>query len=246
MSFTAADVRATGYAMPIHAPSFTNRPVWLPNRPALTVTYRTDAARARRIGPEPLEIDDPLVSLTFLQMDGQGIGSYGEFARSIACRYGGERLSFRPLMVTDHVTAILSGREILGLPKKYGRSRLEHRGNSTIGTLLMDGVLVAQAAMTYKYAELSLATARQALATPGVVLKIMPDELGRLRSAELIRISYSDLEVAEAWEGPGSLNLFSHHQAPVADLPVREMVAVRYTVCDCRLLTGERIFDYCG
>lgn len=244
LRLTAETVRSIGYSMPIHSPSFTNSPVWLRDRPALTITYRTDPERIRAIVPEPLEIDDPLVSLTFLHMAGQGIGDYYEFAQSISCSYEGERLSFRPLMIAENVTAIISGREILGLPKKHGYPLLEQKGNSFVGTLRMDDILVAQASMTYKYAEWDIDAAEAALNIPGVVLKIIPDEIGNVRSAELIKISYSDLTVKEAWSGPGSVNLFANHLAPLADLPVKEIVAVRHTVCDCKLLPGQLLFDY--
>jgi hypothetical protein len=75
--------------------------------------------------PEPLVIKDPLVSLAFLYMVAPGIGDYYEFSQIISCFLGDEAVAFRPLMVAENVTAIWAGREILGLPKKYGRPRIE-------------------------------------------------------------------------------------------------------------------------
>jgi acetoacetate decarboxylase len=169
----------------------------------LSVTYRTDLELAQAIVPEPLVIRDPLVSLAFLYMVAPGIGDYYEFSQSISCFLGDEAVAFRPLMVAENVTAILAGREILGLPKKYGHPRLEQVGSSYVGKLEYDGTLVASASMAYKFKELDPQQAKKSLAVPTVVLKIIPDVDGTIRIAELVRFEYS-VTVKGAWTGPGA------------------------------------------
>ena len=63
---TPAKVRENGYAMPYHSPSYARPPFGFLDRPALSVTYRTDLELAQAVVPEPLVIKDPLVSLAFL------------------------------------------------------------------------------------------------------------------------------------------------------------------------------------
>ncbi|MES1265443.1 MAG: acetoacetate decarboxylase family protein, partial [Variovorax sp.] len=46
---------------PLGAGAFPRGPYHFHNREYLNITYRTDAAALRRVVPEPLEIDDPLV-----------------------------------------------------------------------------------------------------------------------------------------------------------------------------------------
>jgi acetoacetate decarboxylase len=121
---TRANVRENGYAMPYYSPSYAPPPAGFLDRPALSVTHRTDLELAQAIIPEPLVIRDPLVSLAFLSMVAPGIRDYYAFSQSISCFLGDEAVAFRPLMVAENVTAILAGREILGLPKKYGHPRL--------------------------------------------------------------------------------------------------------------------------
>ena len=240
---TPAKVRENGYAMPYHSPSYARPPFGFLDRPALSVTYRTDLELAQAVVPEPLVIKDPLVSLAFLYMVAPGIGDYYEFSQSISCFLGDEAVAFRPLMVAENVTAILAGREILGLPKKYGRPRLEQIKSSYVGTLEYDGTLVASASMAYKFKEMDPQQARKALTVPTVVLKIIPDPDGTIRIAELVRFEYS-VTVKGAWIGPGSVTLFHHAAVPLAALPVREIVSVSHTYSDSWIEDTKIVYDY--
>jgi acetoacetate decarboxylase len=50
--------------------------------------------------------------------------------------------------------------------------------------------------------------------------------------------------VNEAYTGPGALELYQHALAPLAELPVREIVSVTHTVSDATLQIGEVVHDY--
>lgn len=243
--WTPESVRQKAYAMPVVSPAYPQPPSWFLNRPSLTITYRTDIELARAMVPEPLMVKDPLVSLSFLWMVAPGIGDYYEFAQSIACFLGDEAVSFRPLMVAENVTAIMLGREVWGLPKKYGHPRVGQNNESFVGTLEYDGTLVARASMAYKYQEVDLAQAAAAMRTPGVVLKVIPDVDGKTaRIAELVRFEYSTVELKEAWTGAASLELFDHEAVPIAALPVREIVSVRHTLGNFMLAPGKVVHNY--
>lgn len=243
--WTPESVRQKAYAMPVVSPAYPQPPSWFLERPSLTITYRTDIELARAMVPEPLMVKDPLVSLSFLWMVAPGIGDYYEFAQSIACFLGDEAVSFRPLMVAENVTAIMLGREVWGLPKKYGHPRVGQNNESYVGTLEYDGTLVARASMAYKYQEVDLAQAAAAMRTPGVVLKVIPDVDGKTaRIAELVRFEYSTVELKEAWTGAASLELFDHEAVPIAALPVREIVSVRHTLGNFMLAPGKVVHNY--
>jgi acetoacetate decarboxylase len=112
-----------------------------------------------------------------------------------------------------------------------------------VGTLEYSGSLVARATMGYKYHEMDPAKARKSLSTPGVVLKIIPHVDGKPRILELVRFEYKDLVLKGAWTGPGALELFHHAVAPLAELPVREIVSVTHTICDITLPYGKVVYD---
>ncbi|NVZ88182.1 MULTISPECIES: acetoacetate decarboxylase [Pseudomonas] len=242
---TSESIRQKAFSMPIHAPAYAQPPSWFLDRPSLTISYRTDIELARAIVPEPLVVKDAIVSLSFLSMVAPGIGDYYEFAQGISCFLGEEAVSFRPLMVAENVTAIMLGREVWGLPKKFGHPRVGQNNESYVGTLEYDGALVARASMAYKFKEADLAEATKSMRVPGVVLKIIPDVDGKTpRIAELVRFEYSTVDLKEAWTGAASLDLFNHEAIPIAALPILEIVSVRHTLGNYLLEPGKVVHDY--
>jgi acetoacetate decarboxylase len=47
-----------------------------------------------------------------------------------------------------------------------------------------------------------------------------------------------------AWHGPARLQLFEHALAPLADLPVREIVSASHIVVDLTLGRARCAYDY--
>jgi hypothetical protein len=62
---TKEDVLARAFAIPFNNPAYPPAPDKFFDRPALTVSYRTDLDKVRGLVPEPLVIEEPIVSLTF-------------------------------------------------------------------------------------------------------------------------------------------------------------------------------------
>jgi len=92
-----------------------------------------------------------------------------------------------------------------------------------------------QGTMGYGHQTMEPDDAERAAGSPGVVLKIIP---------HLVRFGYGDVVVKEAYTGRGTLDLYPHALAPLAELPVREIVSVTHTVSDMTLLAGEVVHDY--
>jgi acetoacetate decarboxylase len=241
---SAEKVRKQAYCMPLAAPSYGRIPLQILDRESLAVSYRTDLDKARSLVPEPLEVEDPVVTLTFLYMVIPGIGSYHEVSQSIAAKFRGEAISFRPTMFVESAAALLSGRDVWGLPKKWGQPRLTVNNGTYMGSLHVDDVLVARATMGYRYETLDLVEAHRAQTTPCAALKIVPHVDGSPRILELVRFGYTDVKMRGAWNGPTALELHPHALAPLADLPVREIVSSSHTFYDAVLPQGEVIHDY--
>jgi acetoacetate decarboxylase len=53
-----------------------------------------------------------------------------------------------------------------------------------------------------------------------------------------------DVDMKGAWTGPASLELAHHALAPVAELPVLEIVEARHIIADLTLGMGEVVYDY--
>ena len=82
------------------------------------------------------------------------------------------------------------------------------------------------------------------LAKPNYLLKIIPHVDGRPRILELVDYRLEDVIVKGAWTGPATLNLTPHALAPVAALPVREIVSATHILADLTLGLGKVVHDY--
>ena len=79
--------------------------------------------------------------------------------------------------------------------------------------------------MGFKHRALDLKQVAASLAKPNYLLKIIPHVDGSPRILELVDYRLEDVVVKGAWTGPATLDLRPHALAPIADLPVREIVS---------------------
>lgn len=63
------------------------------------------------------------------------------------------------------------------------------------------------------------------------------------RICELVRYLCTEITIKGAWEGPASLELLHHALAPVAALPVREIISGVHIVSDLTLDLGTVAYD---
>jgi acetoacetate decarboxylase len=67
---------------------------------------------------------------------------------------------------------------------------------------------------------------------------------GTPRICELVSYRLEDVVVKGAWSGPAALELWHHALAPVAQLPVREVISGTHILSDLTLGLGSVVFDY--
>ena len=67
---------------------------------------------------------------------------------------------------------------------------------------------------------------------------------GKPRICELVRYALSDIRIKCAWSGPGALDLHDHALAPMADLPVLEVLSTVHILADLTLPLGTVVHDY--
>jgi len=239
------DVRRRAYAMPLTSPAFPPGPYRFVNREYFIVTYRTDPAALRAVVPEPLEIGEPLVKYEFIRMpDSTGFGDYTESGQVIPVTLGGEAGGYVHAMYLDDEAPIAGGRELWGFPKKLAAPSLRVEKDTLLGVLKYGSVPVAVATMGYKHVALDPAAVLPALTAANFLLKIVPHVDGSARVCELVRYFCEGVTVKGAWSGPAALQLFAHALAPVAQLPVLEVVSAAHILCDLTLGLGSVVHDY--
>ena len=239
-------IRERAFAAPLCSPAYPMGPYRFLQREFFVISYRTDPARLRAVVPEPLEIAEPVVHYEFIRMpDSTGFGDYTESGQVIPVMYQGRRGNYTHAMFLDDHPPLAAGRELWGFPKKLATPRLEVETDTLLGTLDYGPVRVATGTMGYKHKALDTQEVHDALAnTPNYLLKIIPHVDGTARICELVCYFLKDVDVKGAWSGPAALSLFPHALAPVADLPVLEVLGARHYVADLTLGLGEVVYDY--
>ena len=111
-----------------------------------------------------------------------------------------------------------------------------------VGTLDYGPVRVATGTMGYKHKTADLDAVRASLATPNFLLKIIPhvDGSGDPRAG---RVLPRGRHAQGRMDGTAALSLTPHALAPVAELPVLEVVFM-HLICDLTLGLGKVAYDY--
>lgn len=239
------EVRKTAFAMPLTSPAFPPGPYRFFNREYLIIAYRTDPEALRRVVPEPLEVAEPIVKYEFIRMpDSTGFGDYCESGQVIPVRFNGQAGQYTHAMYLNDGPPIYGGRELWGFPKKLAQPSLTVEKDALVGVLDYGPLRVATGVMGYKHKTLDHASVLEALALPNFLLKIIPHVDGSPRILELVDYRLEDVVLKSAYTGPASLDLNSHALAPVAELPVLEIVSATHILADLTLGLGKVVYDY--
>ena len=240
-----SEVRRTAFAMPLTSPAFPVGPYRFYNREYLIITYRTDPKKLRELVPEPLQIEDDVVKFEFIRMpDSTGFGDYTESGQVIPVSFQGRKGSYTHCMFLNAHPPIAGGRELWGFPKKLAEPTLKTEIDTLVGTLRYGPLKIAVGAMGYKHKQADLAAVSASLAEPNFLLKIIPHVDGTARICELVEYQLEDVDLKGAWNGPAQLVLASHALAPLAELPVLDIVSGRHIVADLTLGLGKVVHDY--
>jgi acetoacetate decarboxylase len=240
-----AEIRERAFAMPLTSPAYPPGPYRFVHREFLNIVYRTDPERLRALVPAPLEVEGPIVKYEFIRMpDSTGFGDYTETGQIIPVSFRGRKGGYSHCMFLDDEGPLAGGRELWGFPKKLAKPTLRVETDTLVGTLDYGRIRVATGTMGYKFQAADLAAVRASLEAPNYLLKIIPHVDGSPRICELVEYYLTDVEVKGAWVGPGALELRSHALAPLAELPVLEVLSATHIVADLTLSLGKVVHDY--
>jgi acetoacetate decarboxylase len=239
------EVRRRAFAMPLTSPAYPIGPYRFFHREYLIITYRTDPEKLNAVVPEPLKVEEPLVKFEFIRMpDSTGFGDYTESGQVIPVTFRGRKGSYSHCMFLNDHPPIAGGRELWGFPKKLATPTLRAEIDTLVGTLDYGPVRIATGTMGYKHTAADLASAKASLVAPNFLLKIMPHVDGTPRICELVEYYLDDIDLKGAWTGPAALTLSSHALAPLAELPVLEIMSASHIIADLTLSLGKVVHDY--
>ena len=241
-----SEVREKAWAMPLTSPIYPRGPYRFVNREFLVISYRTDPKLLEAVVPAPLRpAGEGIVKMEFIRMpDSTGFGDYTESGQVIPVTFEGTPGTYSHNMFLNDDAPIAGGREIWGFPKKLASPTLQVNKDVLVGTLDYDDVRVATGTMGYKHQVFDHDQALAAVTGDNYLLKIIPHVDCTPRVIELVRYRCQDVTIKGAWTGPAALQLFEHALAPVARLPVREVVGAVHLLTDLTLGLGEVVHDY--
>jgi acetoacetate decarboxylase len=176
--------------------------------------------------------------------DSTGFGDYTETGQVIPVSFRGRKGGYSHCMFLNDEPPIAGGRELWGFPKKLAQPTLRAEIDQLVGTLDYGPVRVATGTMGYKHKSLDPAAITASLKAPNYLLKIIPHVDGTARICELVEYYLEDIDLKGAWIGPGALELHPHALAPVAELPVLEVISATHIIADLTLGLGKVVYDY--
>ena len=182
----------------------------------------------------------------FIRMpDSTGFGDYTESGQVIPASYQGQTGSFVHQMFLNDHPPIAGGRELWGFPKKLAQPKLAVEIDTLVGTLNYGSVRIATGTMGYKHR-----AARHSGSKPRNSLRrISCSRSFRMSTAPRASANWcasicEDITVKGAWTGPAALDLYSHALAPVAELPVLQVLSAKHVIADLTLGLGTVVHDY--
>ena len=239
------EVRSKAFAMPITNPAYPIGPYRFVDREYLIITYRTDPQKLREVVPEPLQVDESLVKYEFIRMpDSTGFGDYTESGQVIPVSFKGRKGGYTHCMFLNDHPPIAGGRELWGFPKKLAEPKLKAEIDTLVGELYFGPLRIAVGTMGYKHKAADLTAVKATLEAPNFLLKIIPHVDGKPRICEIVEYRLIDIDLKGAWTGPAELTLHSHALAPLAELPVQEVVSGLHILADLTLDLGKVVHDY--
>jgi acetoacetate decarboxylase len=132
----------------------------------------------------------------------------------------------------------------LGFPKKLAQPSLRTEVDTLIATLDYGPLRVATGTMGYKHREADPAPVKAALEEPTFLLKIIPHVDGSPRICERVEYRLEEIGLEGSLDRASGLSLTPHALAPVAELPILEIVSAIHIRADLTLGLGKVVHDY--
>lgn len=190
----------------------------------LVATYLTDPEIIAAVLPPPIEPGaEPMVKVTVATVDIAGYPTFGAGSFSVRARHEGTEGFYALLMPMTTEQSVIGGRETFGEPKKLGSVELVRDGDRVTGTIGRMGT------------EIITVEGRigPEIDAPGTetrtdfYLKFLPSPDGKGFDSDPALVYCHRTEQTRKLEGvTGKVILRESRFDPVADLPVRELLAI--------------------
>lgn len=130
MATTTGSLRITNVANPASAPAYsvpTEDYHWVFSDAIIVFyAYRAKRELIRHLVPDILELEEePVVVTMFNKFDASEVGPYTELQQMVEATYKGVKYNYCLGLLLNNEAAVFSGREMYGLPKKFGQVEIK-------------------------------------------------------------------------------------------------------------------------
>ncbi len=219
-------LKINGNSIPQFAPPYTVATNEFSGMSILTIPYRTTYESVRHFVPEELGLEDePLVTALLVDYGMSTVGAYKEYVHVVEVKYNCETFDYCLSLVLNNESAIFSGREQFGYPKKFGKvSWVVDSGSS-----IMSGHIerpVGQKLLQFNYSPVQMLHeipkgGRKKTLNLRVIPSPIPNQPPSVK--ELVPIDM-DITASEAWLCSGSISF----PEPSEHDPMHRIEILRY------------------
>jgi acetoacetate decarboxylase len=240
------------WSTPLVAPLYPVFPIEYKNVKILSIVYRTDISAIQEDLPDGLQaISDCVMTHCYDMPDVQGMGQVNEANVMVGVKtvfnqnpvVGG----FSTNLIISSDVGLTQGREVHGQPKKLGMVSVETRGDTVVAEIMRNDIRVFRATTPYKYQKSDISKLQEIFDFKrNINHKVIPNIDGSLAINQITSRTLQDVEIAEFWSGPVTVEISPHIQVPMYRYPVLDPLFACYWKADFKLKPGEILHDYLG
>lgn len=232
---------------PVNVPFYRTRASAPHVRDTTRFDYFTDYEAARKLLPEPLQLDDvPKASIVFTQyQDIFADAPLIEVSQVIHAHLDGVSYDYVSAVYSDSMLTLLINRALFIQPILPGNPSIAHVDGTTRMDLSVGGDEVIHTTSVYKCEPMDAADAVTAAERPKVFLDVLSMAFRLEPSRQsLVAVAPEQVRVREAYVSPYRMRFADHIMAPVEDLPVRQRLSAVRTIAEITPGGAATLFSY--
>ena len=226
------------------AADYNNVPVRIGGR-AMMITFRPNAVEAAKYIPRPLELREPLGFAKVYNLVRSPVDEdlktlnpertqYSEGAVGLAARFHGENAQYNVCNWVDQEDALIRGREVYGVPKKWGKITMTRFSPvDVVGAGTEVAGLVERHSNRIMTVKMKLEKRIDAKDVPKwgdfYHLRVIPSPdpaIPHIR--QIVKLNVENVTVSDVWEGKGWVKFFDSQNEELLPLQPEEVLKGYY------------------
>ena len=240
----------TPWSTPKLSPLYPNFPIEYRDVQILSTVYRTDPQAIEDHLIPPLQrMGDLVIVHCYFMPDVGGMGVVQESNVMVGVKVSAKGVDhfggFSTNLIISSDVGLAQGREVHGQPKKMGQTRIEVRGDTIVGEIERNGIIVARISTPYKFQEAEISELQSYFPfLENINHKMVRNIDGSIGINQITSRVLANVVIKDCWKGPATLALEPNINANLYRLPVLETIESFYWKADFSLVPGTILIDF--